>query len=187
HSDPSFLVRAGRPCSARIEATSSAFVSRAGGTPTLPVISGGHPNSHRGHLQGRFIIPYRPNDHSMCETHFMLSTLLFSVTLALAPVHGNDDLLTVAEKSGYTETATYEEVMTLATAIANSADHITLIEMGTTVEGRSIPILLLANPPITTAAEARESGKLLIFAFANIHAGEVCGKEAFLMLARELA
>ena len=47
--------------------------------------------------------------------------------------------------------------------------------------------MLLANPPITTAAEARESGKVIIFAFANIHAGEVCGKEAFLMLARELA
>lgn len=117
----------------------------------------------------------------------MLSTLLFSVTLTLAPVHGNDDLLTVAEKSGYTETATYAEVMTLATAIADSADHINLIEMGTTLEGRAIPILLLANPPITTAEEARESGKLLIFAFANIHAGEVCGKEAFLMFARELA
>src|SRR5262249_42546069 len=35
--------------------------------------------------------------------------------------------------------------------------------------------------------EAAKSGKLVVFAFGNIHAGEVDGKEALLALARDLA
>src|SRR5262245_66641049 len=37
------------------------------------------------------------------------------------------------------------------------------------------------------AAEADASRKLVVLALANIHAGEVDGKEALLMLARDLA
>lgn len=98
-----------------------------------------------------------------------------------------DDLLTVAEKSDYRQTATYEQVMSLVKSIAQSSDIVRTVQMGTTSEGRAIPVMVLANPPITTAEEARASGKVIVFGFANIHAGEVCGKEAFLMLARELA
>ena len=50
--------------------------------------------------------------------------------------------------------------------------------MGRTWEGKPIPLAVIANPPVETAAEARESGKVIVFAFGNIHAGEVCGKEA---------
>jgi hypothetical protein len=59
--------------------------------------------------------------------------------------------------------------------------------MGRTVEGRPIPLMVIADPPLSTPAEARASGKLVLFAFGNIHAGEVCGKEAICMLAREIA
>ncbi|MHC4447832.1 MAG: M14 family metallopeptidase, partial [Planctomycetota bacterium] len=61
------------------------------------------------------------------------------------------------------------------------------LELGRSVEGRSIPLLVLAQPPIENAEQARASGKAIVFAFGNIHAGEVCGKEALLMFARELA
>ena len=59
--------------------------------------------------------------------------------------------------------------------------------LGVTNEGRSIPLVILANPPIQSSEQAKASGKAIIFAFGNIHAGEVCGKEALLMLTRELA
>jgi hypothetical protein len=49
-----------------------------------------------------------------------------------------------------------------------------------------MPLIILANPPVTTAKEARETGKPIVFVMANIHAGEVEGKEASLMIAREI-
>ncbi|HVJ79744.1 MAG TPA: DPP IV N-terminal domain-containing protein, partial [Planctomycetia bacterium] len=64
-------------------------------------------------------------------------------------------------------------------------DRLRLAEMGKTVEGRAIPLAILADPPVASAAEAAKSGKLVLFAMGNIHAGEVAGKEALLMLARE--
>ena len=52
------------------------------------------------------------------------------------------------------------------------------------MDGKIIPLLLLANPPVTDADQARDSGKAVVFLLGNIHAGEVCGKEDLLMLAR---
>ena len=40
--------------------------------------------------------------------------------------------------------------------------------------------------PVATPEEAKQSGKLVVLAFANIHAGEVDGKEALLAIARDL-
>lgn len=97
-----------------------------------------------------------------------------------------EPLLTVAEKSGFQATARYDEVVDLCRRIDASSPHAAMIEMGRTVEGRSIPVLVLANPPVTTPEEARRGGKLVVLAFGNIHAGEVCGKEALPMLAREI-
>jgi hypothetical protein len=63
---------------------------------------------------------------------------------------------------------------------------IRLQELGKSGEGRSLPLLIVSNPPVSTPAEAKASGKLVVFLFGNIHAGEVDGKEALPMLVREL-
>jgi len=109
---------------------------------------------------------------------------LFAFTARHAPP---DKLLTTAERSGFTATARYDDVVTLCDNIAEAAPTRTRrISMGTTEEGREIPLLILADPPIATAEEAAKSGKLVVLLFGNIHAGEVCGKEALPMLAREI-
>lgn len=99
---------------------------------------------------------------------------------------GDTALLTVAERSEYRATAGYDEVIEIIDRLSNSG-VVTRADLGKTVEGRSIPLIVLADPPIATAKAAAASGKLVVFAFGNIHAGEVCGKEALLMLAREIA
>ena len=45
---------------------------------------------------------------------------------------------------------------------------------------------MISDPPVGTPAEARRLGRPLVFVQANIHGGEVEGKEAVLMLARRL-
>jgi hypothetical protein len=63
----------------------------------------------------------------------------------------------------------------------------TLDEFGATQEGKKIPLLILADPPIATPDEAVKSGKMVVFLLGNIHAGEVDGKEALLALSRDIA
>lgn len=113
-----------------------------------------------------------------------LLALLFAA-LPQAPAAG--DLATVAEASGFKATATSAQVVELLERIDERSEGMHLAELGKTHLGKSIPLVVLADPSLSTAAEARASGKPIVFAYGNIHAGEVCGKEALLMLVRELA
>ena len=118
----------------------------------------------------------------------MLLPLICTAFLSqAAPPVETGGLLTVAEKSDYTATSRHEEVMAFIDALADRSGVVRRGELGKSVEGRTLPLIILADPPIETAEQAAASAKPVAFAFGNIHAGEVCGKEALLMLAREIA
>ncbi len=103
-----------------------------------------------------------------------------------APQRVDPVLLTVAESSNFTATASSAQVQDLIARIHERSSITRLAELGKTSEGKPIPLIIMATPPVTTAKEARETGKAIAFVMANIHAGEVEGKEASLMLAREI-
>jgi dipeptidyl-peptidase-4 len=118
--------------------------------------------------------------------HLLLLTILTAVSSSMAQ-EIPDALLTVAERSKFQATSKHAEVVTLCEQLAKASPRIKLVaEAGTTKEGRKQPLLILADPPVSTPAEANKTGKVIVMAFANIHAGEVDGKEGVLMLAREL-
>jgi hypothetical protein len=60
-------------------------------------------------------------------------------------------------------------------------------ELGRTTEGRVLPLLVLSRPQVTTPEQARALNRPIVYVQANIHAGEVEGKEALLALVRDLA
>jgi dipeptidyl-peptidase 4 len=95
--------------------------------------------------------------------------------------------VTVAEKSGYKATSRHADVVDFCRQLAKGSPVVRLGELGASQEGRKLPLVILADPPVASAAEAARAKKLVVFAMGNIHAGEVDGKEALLMLARELA
>jgi hypothetical protein len=95
-------------------------------------------------------------------------------------------LRTVAESSDFAATSRHKDVVEFCQQLAKRSKVVELVELGKSFEGRSLPLLIIADPPLKTAAEAAKSKKLVVFAMGNIHAGEVCGKEALLMLARDL-
>lgn len=97
-----------------------------------------------------------------------------------------EPLLSRAERSKYLETSTYADVVSFCeTLVARNAKVSKLGYSGTSAKGRKIPMVTIASPMVATAAEAAKSGKLIVYVQANIHAGEVEGKEAAQHLMRE--
>ena len=116
----------------------------------------------------------------------MTPMLALVAALATAAAPPPDTLLTVAEKSGFKATARHADVVALCEALAKASPLVTLGELGKSEEGRSLPLMIVADPPVASADQAKASGKLVVLLFGNIHAGEVCGKEALPILVREL-
>jgi hypothetical protein len=125
-----------------------------------------------------------------------LSLLLLFTTISMTmprtrtssqPSVQEDQLKSRAELTNYEETSRYEDVMRFIAALQKHADNLRVESFGKTEEGRDLPLMILADPPIAQPREARVSGKPVIFIQANIHAGEVEGKEAMIHLARRIA
>src|SRR5437868_7859909 len=90
---------------------------------------------------------------------------------------------TVAETSNYLSTSRYADVMAFVRAIQRADTDIRVETFATTNEGLALPRVI--DGPYTPQS-ARASGKPVVFIMANIHAGEVEGKEAAQMLLRDL-
>jgi len=114
---------------------------------------------------------------------------LHAATAAEPPKEAAADrpLVTVVERSDFKATSRYDDVVDFCRKLSERSRVVTLADMGTSHEGRKLPLLILAEPAVKTPEQAKRSGKLVVLAMGNIHAGEVCGKEALLMLAREIA
>ena len=96
------------------------------------------------------------------------------------------DLRTRAEISNYEETSTYADVERIMSGLATTSPLVYRESFGKTEQGRDMPLMVISDPQVTTPDTARRLGRPLVFVQANIHAGEVEGKEAVLMLARRL-
>src|SRR5262249_24776042 len=94
---------------------------------------------------------------------------------------------TRAERTGYRETSHYSDVVAFLERLQAQGGPLAVQYIGASEGGRRIPLAIVASPPVATADEARRSGRVVVYVQANIHAGEVEGKEAALMLLRELA
>ena len=98
-----------------------------------------------------------------------------------------DDPATVAEQSDFQATSRHADVVDFCEKLAKLSPLVRLKDLGQSSEGRRLPLMIIADPPVATPEEAVLSGKLVVLAIGNIHAGEVDGKEGLLMLARDLA
>ena len=101
-------------------------------------------------------------------------------------VPDGDLLLTRADRTDFRETTRYAEVVELAERLAQRSPDIHLTTMGYTSEGRALPLLIVGAPDATPAS-VRATGKTRVYVQGNIHAGEVEGKEALLILLRRIA
>jgi len=128
-------------------------------------------------------------------TSVLSLTLLFGIHCACQEAHrqnrelgNNDDWpQTLAERSDYRQTSRYDDVLQYLEDMQAKGAPISIKFIGVSTEGRKIPLVIASRPPVAGPADARRTGRLVVYVQANIHAGEVEGKEAVLMLLRDLA
>lgn len=97
------------------------------------------------------------------------------------------DMRTRAEITSYEETSSYADVTRVINGlVATAGSQVHTESFGKTEEGRDLPLLVISDPKVATPAAARKLGRPIVFVQANIHAGEVEGKEAILRLARRM-
>jgi hypothetical protein len=95
-------------------------------------------------------------------------------------------LLTVAERTNYERTASSNEVLEFIDVLRWNSDKVHVLTVYTSPLRKTCPAIVLSNPRVTTPDEARKSGKTVVYLQGNIHPYEPEGKEALLMLAREM-
>jgi hypothetical protein len=116
---------------------------------------------------------------------FFLLFFLFLSFSALSQ-ETEKDPLTIAESSSFTATSRYDDVMAFIQRLQEQSSLIRVETLCVSPEGRNVPLLVIGNPPPTSPQEISRAHKAAVYIQANIHAGEVEGKEASLMLARDI-
>jgi len=76
--------------------------------------------------------------------------------------------------------------MNFISELQKQSDHLRLETLCRSFEGREVPLLIVGDPLPASPLELRHDPRLVVYIQANIHAGEVEGKEASLMLLRDL-
>jgi hypothetical protein len=94
---------------------------------------------------------------------------------------------TRAERTNYTETSRHADVLAFLDTLVARRAPLVVTALGRSGEGRELPLVIASRPQVRTPAEARALGRPIVYVQANIHAGEVEGKEAVQALLRDLS
>jgi hypothetical protein len=128
--------------------------------------------------------PYQKDTKMKKNTRFVTLSFIFTVCAVL--VSAQTDLLTIAEKSDFTATSRYADVMDFIRSLQAESDLVRVETICTSPEGREVPLMIIGNPLPVSPRDLIGDNRLVVYIQANIHAGEVEGKEASLMLARDI-
>lgn len=112
-------------------------------------------------------------------------SILFFILLAGFLSQSQTELLTTAERTNYEKTSTYDEVMAFLGELQKSP-YARLETIATTIEGRKVPLLVIGNPLPANPDDLKNDDRIVVYLQGNIHAGEVEGKEATQMIARDM-
>jgi dipeptidyl-peptidase-4 len=93
---------------------------------------------------------------------------------------------TTAEATDYAATSTYADVLAFIRDLQKLSPLVRVETIDTTTEGRAVPLLVVGKPVPEGPLAVRRDKRIVVYIEANIHAGEVEGKESSLMLARDI-
>ena len=118
---------------------------------------------------------------------FCCSVFLLMAVRLLSAQSVPEKWLTDCEKSGFKQTPRYAETMAYCRKIEKASPWVKVTSFGMSPEGRSLPLVIVSNEKAFTPAKAAATNKAVILIQNGIHAGEIEGKDASLMLLRDIA
>jgi murein tripeptide amidase MpaA len=113
--------------------------------------------------------------------------LSFLNICALASSLAAADWSTEFERSNGRLTSTYDETIAYCRRLDQASKWIRFESFGKSGEGRDLPLLIVDKDGDFSAERAHKHGKAIVLVQAGIHSGEIDGKDAGLILIREMA
>jgi murein tripeptide amidase MpaA len=98
----------------------------------------------------------------------------------------SDTWITPSERSGLTATPDYDETFAWLRTLVAAAPELEMISIGRSLQGRDIWMVIASADQQFTAQALVNNGKPTLLAHAGIHSGEIDGKDAGLMLLRDM-
>jgi hypothetical protein len=93
---------------------------------------------------------------------------------------------TPAEQARFERTPRYDDTVAYLKRLVAAAPQLRLVSLGRSPEGRDVWMVIASKEHAFTPEALRATGKPTVFAQAGIHAGEMDGKDAGLMLLRDM-
>lgn len=107
-------------------------------------------------------------------------------SLAESTARAPKAFLTLAEKSGYTRTGTYAECLAFYRQLAQASPYGKLLKIGESANGQDLFVFVASKDKAFSAESAARTNKPIILLQNGIHAGENGGKDAAMMLLRDV-
>jgi len=95
--------------------------------------------------------------------------------------------ITPAEKTGLTDSPNYADTLAWLEKLVAASPRLKLVEFGATAQGRPLVLVVASKEGAETPEALAKNGRPSLLAQAGIHSGEIDGKDAGLMLLRDLA
>ena len=134
----------------------------------------------------------------MLTALFLSATLASAQTAPLPPaipwngasrglvVPATDPWVTPAERGQLRTTPRYDETVAYLKKLVAAAPQLRMVSIGKSGEGRDLWMVIASKERAFTPEALRRNGKPTLLAQGGIHAGEIDGKDAGLMLLRDL-
>ncbi|HUP66545.1 MAG TPA: M14 family metallopeptidase [Thermoanaerobaculia bacterium] len=101
-------------------------------------------------------------------------------------VPASDPWITPAERTELRRTPDYEETVAWLRRLVSASPELRMVSLGKSPQGRDIWMVIASRERHFTPSDIHRSGKPVVLAQAGIHSGEIDGKDAGLMLLRDM-
>jgi hypothetical protein len=99
----------------------------------------------------------------------------------------DNPLITTAESTDFNTTSTYMETMQWVEKLCKTTPIMKVVSLGKSAQYRDINMIIVSEDKIFDKEALRKSSKPILLVQAGIHAGEIDGKDAGMMLLRDIA
>ena len=115
----------------------------------------------------------------------LITILILLITQMVLPQTQNE-WITYFERSGFTATPQYDKSMEYFQRLADFSPWAEFKSFGISTQGRELKFLIVSKENAFSSSEAKEIHKPIVLIINGIHAGEIGGKDASMLLLRDI-